>query len=155
MSFLESIFLLVALFYVMNKLSSQLKDASAPPQEPGAVSGQAQPVEVKPSYSLRIEGAEQVRGSIGFVKSVGLIPDEIEDLKFVKGPVSFKELPTRAKDCVASAYEQGNFRGMEVGGLLHRDEPIPANQSLYFALVTKRNHPPYVVAFVDKSPSTT
>lgn len=126
------------------KLPSELQESNSPDVKKG-LSDVAQPQAV---LVLSIEGTEQYEGDKGFLNGFGLTPKDVKDLRFVKGPASFKSLPRRAQDCLTATFEQGNSRGPGVPGLLHRGEELSATDRLYFALVSRIGVPPTVVSFV-------
>ncbi len=144
---LETIIILVAGFWLYTKMTESKKSSTAPKTAPIGAPAQ-EPARV--IRVLNIEGTQAFSGAPGFIRSFGLNPQELRDLKFVAGPATLEALAPRVQGCLQQCYVDGNTRGPEVPGLLHRQEALPEGQGLYFALLERPGAPPKVVTFVDK-----
>lgn len=148
MLYITIIIVAVALAYFLAKLQEKMS-ARAVAQTPAKAEAEAPAQEVR--KVLTIDGTEPFKGHIGFVKSFGIPPAEVSDLRFFSGPdVSLNSLPHRVRDCLNIAYNAGSIRGVEVPALVEGDRNLAPDEALYFALVQNTRMPPFVVAFIDK-----
>jgi len=149
---LETIIILVAGIWLFTKFAEKNKRTPSASARPAAAavsaanSGQAAPV----IRVLNIEGAAPYRGAVDFLRSFGLNPKEVRDVRFVAGPATLEAMSDRARGCLKQCYEEGNSRGPEVPGLLRRNEGLQEGQGVYFALIEKPGVGPRIVTFVDK-----
>lgn len=141
------LFLGVATFFLIKKgIESSAKEELALEQAQAAAKEEIKAVPV-----LTIENTESFRGPRGFVKSFGIQPSYVADLKFFKGENQLLEqLPAKVRRCLEISYKEGSCRGPEVPGILCRNEPLEAGKALYFALMDYGKNNIEVVCFVDK-----
>lgn len=148
---LETIIILVAGIWLFTKFSEKNKrtsSASARPAVAAAAANSGGPAPV--IRVLNIEGAAPYSGAVDFLRSFGLNPKDVRDVRFVAGPATLDALSDRARGCLKQCYEEGNSRGPEVPGLLCRNEGLQEGQGVYFALIEKPGVGPRIVTFVDK-----
>jgi hypothetical protein len=150
MLFLEILIIAVALAFVFAKI--QEKANSKPAAAAAAASTAAAPA---PGQEVRrvltIDGTTPFQGHIGFVKSFGIPPGEVSDLRYFSAAnASLDALPDRVRDCLTRSYAGGFARGLEIPAMLEGGRTLAADEALYFALVQRPRMPAFVVAFVDK-----
>lgn len=144
---LETIIILVAGIWLFTKFTDKSRKASPTQPAKAPVAAAAGPAPV--IRVLNIEGALPYGGALDFLKSFGLNPREVRDVRFVAGPATLQALSGRVRGCLAQCFEEGNSRGPGVPGLLWRNESLAEGQGVYFALVEKPGVGPRIVAFVD------
>ncbi len=138
---LEALAIIIVGLWVASKVKDRQAAQAAKPA-PAAQGASAVRV-------LNIEGAEKFEGARGFLSQFGLNPSDVRDLKVFSGPAKLEALPPRVRGCLSACFEKGDSRGPGVPGLLHRNEPLAPNQSVYFALVERKGSEARIVAFVD------
>jgi len=100
---------------------------------------------------LAIAGTEQpASGSRGFVKSFGLDPASVKDLRVFRGD-AFGSLPAALSAMVSELHARGSAVGGEIMALIHHGRALAQSEAIYFALVQPAEQAePRVVAFVDR-----
>ena len=101
--------------------------------------------------AVRIEGASRFEGDRSFLNRFGVSPSEVQDLHHFKGPALSSTMPPKVLDCMRRCFEQGSIRGVEISGLVCRNESLKAGHSIYFALVEPTKAAPVLLAFVDQA----
>ena len=125
----------VALLFAWNRRAQR----PAPPQA-------AAPLRI--ARELNVEGTEAFKGSRSIVKTFGLNPQEVLDVRRAPGEASLETLPERVRECLTKVHIQGHARGQEVAQLAAGQRPIKANEALYFALVRFGQRQDEIVAFI-------
>ena len=119
------------------------------------VAAAASPAEDPPRQAiarvLKVEGTVEVPGSRSFVKTFGLTPREVIDLRVFKGAASLLSLPPMVAKCLAKTYAEGTARGLDVAQLVNAERALAADEGLYFALVARGRGQDSVVSFVAKA----
>lgn len=126
------------------------RTAALPSNNSAGTSGAA-PASPPVRRVLHIEGTEPFSGSAGFVKSFGISPENVQDLRFFRAAnASLDLLPVKVRDCLQVAYRQGTSRGTEVPSMVEKGRPLGPDEAVFFALTSTGGDTSTVFAFVDR-----
>jgi len=146
MHFIEIIIIAVVLAFIFAKWQEKVtrKEDTTPAPAPAEKGQEVRRV-------LTLDGTTAFQGPLGFVKSFGIPPTDVSDMRyFSSANASLDSFPERVRDCLARTYQSGFARGLEIPAMLDGSRTLAADEALYFALVQRPKVPPFVVAFVDK-----
>lgn len=144
MLYIQIIIIAVVIAYIFAKWQEKMSRGPAQPATPAEPSQEVRRV-------LTLDGTTAFQGSVGFVKSFGIPPSDVSDLRYFSAAnASLDSLPERVRECLARSYQGGFARGLEVPAMLDGSRALAADEALYFALVQRPKVPPFIVAFVDK-----
>jgi hypothetical protein len=134
----------IAAFVVSGMLSKKPAAGNAKGGRGAPTSAAAAP-EPQLKQQLSIEGTEQYRGDVSFVKQFGIAPRSVREIRFAKGFSAIVQAPDAVRDCLEMLRDEGNTRGPDVARLASGMQELQAGQAVYFVLVGDRE----MLAFQD------
>jgi hypothetical protein len=139
MLYIQIIIIAVVIAYIFAKWQEKVSRSPAPASASAEPSQEVRRV-------LTLDGTTAFQGSVGFVKSFGIPPSDVSDLRYFSAAnASLDSLPERVRECLARSYQGGFARGLEVPAMLDGSRALAADEALYFALVQRPKVPPLVL----------
>lgn len=101
---------------------------------------------------LDIAGTERLQlQNLGFLRGFAVRAEHVTALVRYEKPGTLASFPAAVQDTLKRAFEEGGLKGLEVVGVLFRDEALAPGHSVYIAEVSPPGKQPYLTGFVAKT----
>jgi hypothetical protein len=149
---LELLCILAILLYIVWRLNpKELEDGASSYELATAALAEPSAAEA-PRYTMQLAIAGTQRADLGhrkFVKSFGMNPQAVHDLRTFSHSGDAAEVPATIRSALLELHDRGCALGSDVMGLLFHGRGLKASEAIYFALLVGKPEP-RIVAFIDQ-----